>query len=166
MDLSNGVIACSLVELAMMQGMGSLSPDNMTLKILETLGDIKAAMSGIGSDVSYLRKRVDDLWTKVDEIERTKATKSDLQALEIRTEKTIAGMKAQTAIDLAKIEHDKIGHDQFSVDSFDSVSERLDDIEKKIDSLMTLKSKVIGGAAVLVALGSVLGWLLSFVFKH
>ena len=71
--VSCGVItACSSVELLLTHYMESLSPENMTLKILESLGDIKASMSGISSDVSYLRKRVDDLWSKVDEIERNK----------------------------------------------------------------------------------------------
>ena len=141
-------------------------PESMTVRLLESLGDIKASMSGIGSDVSYLRRRVDDLWTKVDDIERLKATKTDLQELEIRTEKSIAGMKAQTAIDLARVEHDKIGHDQFSVDSFENVSTRLNEIEEKLDTLMALKWKIIGGAVALVSAGSVLGWVLSFLFKH
>ena len=151
--------------------------EGMAMKILEAIGDIKASMSGLQSDVSYLRRRVDDLWSKVDEIERSKATRADLQELEIRTEKTIAGLKAQTAIDLARVDHDKIGHDQFSVDGFENFSSRLDAIEAKIDALtgaeqevrtlkihvedlQALKWKIVGGAAALLSAGSVVGWIL------
>jgi prefoldin subunit 5 len=151
--------------------------EDMAMKILEAIGDIKASMAGMQSDVSYLRRRVDDLWSKVDEIERSKATRADLQELEIRVEKTFAQVKAQTTVDLARIDHDKIGHDQFSVDGFENFSERLSAIEAKIDALtgtekelasvkerveelQALKWKIIGGAAALLGAGSVVGWIL------
>jgi prefoldin subunit 5 len=157
--------------------MSDLTGEAMTMKILEAIGDIKASMSGIGSDVSYLRRRVDDLWSKVDEIERSKATRADLQELEIRVEKTFAQAKAQTTLDLARLDHDKIGHDQFSVDAFENVSLRLEAIEGKIDALtgaekelaavkerveelQRLKWKIVGGAAALLSAGSVVGWIL------
>lgn len=154
-----------------------LSNDSYALKIFEAVGDIKASMSGLQSDVAYLRRRVDDLWSKVDEIERSKATRADLQELEIRVEKTFVQVKAQSAIDLARLDHDKIGHDQFSIDAFENVAERLDIIESKIDKLTTMEEKldvaanlaykhenwrwyVIGAAAALMASGGILGWII------
>lgn len=150
--------------------------EGYAMKILEAIGDIKASMSGLQSDVSYLRKRVDDLWSKVDEIERSKATRADLQEVEIRMEKSVAQVKAQVGIDLSRFDHDKIGHDQFSVDSFDNVVVRLDCIEGKIDKLTSMEEKldrtaglaerhenwrwyVIGAAAALITSGGILGWI-------
>lgn len=115
---------------------------DMSIKILEAIGDIKASQSGMSSDVTYLRRRVDDLWVKVDEIERSKATRLDLQELEIRVEKSIAGMRAQTTVDLGRLDQDKIGHDQFSVDAFDNVSLRLEGIEQKLERLVTMETTV------------------------
>lgn len=167
--------------------MSELSPESITMKILEAIGAIKESVAGLVSDVSYMRRRVDDLWSKVDEIERSKATRADLQESEIRTEKSIAGLKTQISLDLSRIDNSKIGHDQFSVDSFDNFSERLDAIEHKIDTLTgtekdlaeikervddldKLKWKAIGGAVALIFAGSLLGWVLheaaAFLGKH
>jgi tetrahydromethanopterin S-methyltransferase subunit G len=157
--------------------MGEISAESITMKILEAIGEVKASVAGLVSDVTYMRRRVDDLWSKVDEIERSKATRVDLQDVEIRTEKTIAGLKAQLTSDLSRIDNDKIGHDQFSVDGFDNFSERLDAIEHKIDALtgaekelaavkerveelQQLKWKIVGGAAALLSAGAVVGWIL------
>ena len=59
----------------------TMNDNEMMVRILEAVSDVKSSVAGLRSDVSYLRQRMDDLWTKVEEVEHTKAEKVDLDAL-------------------------------------------------------------------------------------
>ena len=168
--------------------------NSAALQILGGIGDLKSSVSGVsatlqaqGADLTYLRQRVDALWNKVDEIERSKATREDLQSLEVRVGQTLLQVRAQTTVDLDRLEKSKIGHDQFSVDAFDNVALRLEQIEsklevvvriegtiaqmqtdgsivgKKVETLDGLRAKIVPWAVVLSGISAFLGWLIPHI---
>lgn len=133
----------------MMDTTQGFDKNNAALQILSGLSDLKASVSGVnatlaaqGADITYLRQRVDALWNKVDEIDRNKASREDLQNLEVRVERSLIQTRAQTVVDLDRLDKGKIGHDQFSVDAIDNISLRLDQIEQKVEAVVRLEATI------------------------
>jgi hypothetical protein len=146
--------------------MGSLENDkggeSLGYKILDSIGEVKISVAGLRSDVGHLTQRIDGLSIKVNEIERSRPTIDDLKDTEGRMVQTVASMKAQTLLDLGRLDKDKIGHDQFSLDSYENLTARLDGIDAKLEDIDRFRYKLIGIGIVVGAIFSTLG---GFLFK-
>jgi DNA repair exonuclease SbcCD ATPase subunit len=159
----------------------------LSSEIRDALTVVNVAVAGLRSDVAHLSEKLQNLSDKVDRIDEVKAARVDLQAVEVRIEKTIAQMKEQQKMDLGRLDTDKIGHAQFSIDSFENLTLRLDEIERRVEKIDHIDSqlrslldqakttgqkfeefdrfrwKLIGGYTALVVVGGILGFILKAV---
>jgi len=143
----------------------------------KALGDVNVTVAGLRSDVANVQLNLGNLDKKVDKIDQLKAEREDLKAVEERFRQTVAEMKAQTIRDISQIDKDKIGKSEFSVDTFDNVEERLNEIDKKleginlseinrkIEALNEFKWRSLGRDGVLVAIASFIGGFLMWMLR-
>lgn len=199
----------------------------------EKINDLNSAMVGLRSDVGHLTKGLEELDQKVEKIDSSKAPIEALQVVERRFERDILQIQTQMSQELRRLEASKIGTDQISVDSMDSLIIRMGEAEKisernaqtittitasqatsaasitayqgtvmawqdrqiasidelkrvaesnaqsikavllwqaekgaVIESLNGWRFKVIGGYAAVLAIGALLGWIVTFAVKH
>jgi chromosome segregation ATPase len=144
-------------------------------KNLEAIGTVRETVTELRSDMSYVKRSVEDLTKKVDRIEEAKASRDDLRQVEVRAERAILETRTQIAKDIEQLNKDKIGVADFSVDSFDNFNLRLESMEKKIDRLVLLEAvveehkskittfdqlkwKVFGGCVAIGGVVSIVAW--------
>lgn len=119
---------------------------NSKNETVKALNDVNVGVARLSADVLNLGKSLDNLSAKVDGIDRDKAPRTDLAAAELRWKESITELRVRTDKDLSA----KIGKDEFSVDSFESVILRLDEIEKKTDKIALIDQALNGPEGLVI----------------
>lgn len=104
-----------------------------TAEILKAIAQVDKSVAGMRAELSGISKAVDILIDKTDRLERDKAAIGMLTELEVRWKETFQEARLRTERDLSQ----KIGKEQFSVDSFDNFSMRLEEVDKRTQTLVS-----------------------------
>lgn len=123
-----------------------------TRQILDAIGSIAKDMNvvrettaALKSDVDHMAADVRSLTTKVDRMDQDKATRGELQATEVRVEKSVGEVRAQAIFEAGRLS-------QLWSDKHKALINRLQSIEGKVDELERVRWKVMGAAAAIGAL--------------
>ena len=135
--------------------------DNVSLEVvqadplsvlLRALGDIKALVIDLkDTDIAYVKQRIDKQWLAIDDLEKRKADKSDMQQTEARLRDAIQEKFSRTSDDILRVEELASTSDS----TFDSIQKRLGDIEKETARIKPMEksladmSKVVGSLSAL-----------------
>lgn len=104
--------------------------DKAYAKTGEKINELNIGMTGLRSDVGHLTKGLEELDQKVEKIDSSKAPIEALQVVERRFERDILQLQTQMSQEFRRLEASKIGTDQISVDSMDSLIIRMGEAEK------------------------------------
>lgn len=129
----------------------------------EKINDLNSAMVGLRSDVGHLTKGLEELDQKVEKIDSSKAPIEALQVVERRFERDILQIQTQMSQELRRLEASKIGTDQISVDSMDSLIIRMGEAEKlserNAQTITTITAAHATSSASMAAYqGTVMAW--------
>jgi uncharacterized coiled-coil protein SlyX len=146
------------------------------------ISEVNITVAGLRSDVGHLGDALRDLATKVERIDDQKAARGELDALQHRVDKRMDQIVAQSAVDLGRMDHDKIGHSDLSLDAFDSMAKRVNEIEKqteKIDGLVAgqkamadrleelsaFRWRIVGAYTAVATVFGLGGWIIGHLWK-
>ena len=117
--------------------------DAATARTERQIADVNVGLAGLRSDVGYLKTEssyvkdsLRSLGEKVDSMDQAKAGRSDLQAVESRIERQIIQSQTQTNSAIERVDRDKVGHNQLSVDTFESIVIRIGETERQGDAVI------------------------------
>lgn len=133
--------------------------ETLSLKQERTSGENKESFATLKAEVGFMSGAVRDLTVKIDRVDDLKAAKSDLAAVEIRVEKSVAEVKAQSTIDASK-------NNQEWTRRLDSIDEEVREVKDQIEQLNAFRWKMVGACTLASGLAStVIALLFRFLFK-
>jgi hypothetical protein len=106
---------------------------------------VNATIAGIKSDITHTSDRLERVSAKVDRLEEFKASKPELNAAEVRLEKTALEVKANAAFEAGRMS-------QEWTQRLDSISCEVKEVRDKVDDLNTIRWRIVGACLVIGAL--------------
>ena len=134
------------------------------------VSEVKGLLADLkDNDIAYVKARIDKQWLAIDDIEKRKADRTDISALENRLERSVDLRIGRFSDDIVRIEQ----LSESTAAAFTSMSARLTGLEKdtsKIDGISRVVTRLnrqswqmAGAAAATGVLGVTLGFFLKII---
>ena len=107
--------------------------------ILGAIGDVRDLVSDLkDTDIAYVKARIDKQWLAIDDLEKRKADKTDMAELEKRVNGKVFDYYDKANDSITRVQNIA----ETSDTAFDSLSERLTEIEKETSKIGDLRAEI------------------------